>query len=107
MPMIGCDCGVCRSTDPRDARTRPSIALTLDDGTTVLVDTTPDLRILLMTVAFCLVSAVFFGLGPAWRHARTDALPPQEITIAVNEMIRTYKPVARMAISLRYNYERW
>jgi predicted permease len=39
------------------------------------LDTTPDLRILLATVAFCLVSALFFGLGPAWRHARTDALP--------------------------------
>jgi len=44
VPMIGCDCGVCRSTDPRDARTRPSIALTLADGATLLVDTTPDLR---------------------------------------------------------------
>jgi phosphoribosyl 1,2-cyclic phosphate phosphodiesterase len=42
--MIGCDCDVCRSTDPRDARTRPSIALELEDGLRVLVDTTPDLR---------------------------------------------------------------
>ena len=39
------------------------------------LNTTPDLRILLTTVAFCLVSAVIFGLGPAWQHARTDALP--------------------------------
>ncbi len=39
------------------------------------LSTAPDLRILLMTVAFCLASAVVFGLGPAWRHARTDALP--------------------------------
>jgi predicted permease len=39
------------------------------------LDTTPDLRILLTTVGFCLVSAVVFGLGPAWRHSRTDALP--------------------------------
>jgi phosphoribosyl 1,2-cyclic phosphate phosphodiesterase len=44
VPMIGCDCDVCRSTDPRDARLRPSIYLELDDGTRVLVDTTPDLR---------------------------------------------------------------
>lgn len=44
VPMIGCDCGVCRSDDPRDTRSRPSIYLTLDDGTRVLVDTTPDLR---------------------------------------------------------------
>jgi predicted permease len=53
------------------------LATSLAPRLPVVIDlqTTPDLRILLMTVAFCLVSAVFFGLGPAWRHARTDALP--------------------------------
>ena len=44
VPMIGCDCGVCRSADSRDVRLRPSIYLELDDGVRVLVDTTPDLR---------------------------------------------------------------
>jgi phosphoribosyl 1,2-cyclic phosphate phosphodiesterase len=44
VPMIGCDCDVCRSTDPRDKRTRPSVYLELDDDFRVLVDTTPDLR---------------------------------------------------------------
>ncbi len=42
--MIGCDCEVCRSSDPRDARFRASIYLECDDGPSVLVDTTPDLR---------------------------------------------------------------
>ena len=27
VPMIGCECAVCRSTDPRDRRTRPSILI--------------------------------------------------------------------------------
>ncbi len=44
VPMIGCACAVCRSDDPRDNRLRPSIVLEGDDGTVVLVDTTPDLR---------------------------------------------------------------
>jgi phosphoribosyl 1,2-cyclic phosphate phosphodiesterase len=44
VPMIGCDCAVCQSADPRDQRCRPSIYLELEDGTRVLVDTTPDLR---------------------------------------------------------------
>ena len=44
VPMIGCDCDVCRSTDPRDTRFRPSLYLELDDDTRVLVDATPDLR---------------------------------------------------------------
>jgi phosphoribosyl 1,2-cyclic phosphate phosphodiesterase len=44
VPMIGCDCAVCRSDDPRDKRFRTSIYLSFDDGARVLVDTTPDLR---------------------------------------------------------------
>lgn len=31
VPSIGCDCDVCRSTDPRDRRTRPSILIDLGD----------------------------------------------------------------------------
>ncbi len=42
--MIGCDCEVCRSSDPRDTRFRSSIFVELNDGLRVLVDTTPDLR---------------------------------------------------------------
>jgi phosphoribosyl 1,2-cyclic phosphate phosphodiesterase len=44
VPMIGCECAVCRSSDPRDTRFRSSIFLECDDGLRVLVDTTPDLR---------------------------------------------------------------
>ena len=44
VPMIGCDCAVCQSDDPRDKRTRPSIVVELDDGAPILIDTTPDLR---------------------------------------------------------------
>ena len=42
---------------------------------TIAFDTAPDLRILLTTVGLCLLSTLLFGLGPAWRHARTDAVP--------------------------------
>jgi predicted permease len=42
---------------------------------TLQLDPTPDARVLLATVLFCLMSALLFGLGPAWRQARTDALP--------------------------------
>jgi phosphoribosyl 1,2-cyclic phosphate phosphodiesterase len=43
VPSIGCDCDVCRSTDPRDRRTRPSILIDTG-GTNILVDTSTDLR---------------------------------------------------------------
>ena len=44
VPVIGCDCEVCRSDDPRDNRQRPSLWLRFDDGRSVLVDASPDLR---------------------------------------------------------------
>ncbi len=44
VPMIGCRCAVCRSTDPRDQRLRPSIHLDVEDGPGLLVDTSTDLR---------------------------------------------------------------
>lgn len=43
VPTIGCDCRVCRSTDPRDKRTRPSVLLHYNDHY-VLIDTAPDFR---------------------------------------------------------------
>jgi phosphoribosyl 1,2-cyclic phosphate phosphodiesterase len=43
VPMIGCRCAVCHSSDPRDKRTRSSIYLATPQAK-VLVDTTPDLR---------------------------------------------------------------
>ncbi len=44
VPMIGCDCAVCRSDDPRDRRSRPSAYLDFA-GRGVLIDTAPELRL--------------------------------------------------------------
>jgi phosphoribosyl 1,2-cyclic phosphate phosphodiesterase len=41
--MIGCDCAVCQSTDPRDTRLRSSVMLATGK-TRLVVDTTPDFR---------------------------------------------------------------
>lgn len=43
VPMIGCQCPVCRSADPRDKRLRAS-ALVEYGGLTILVDCGPDFR---------------------------------------------------------------
>jgi phosphoribosyl 1,2-cyclic phosphate phosphodiesterase len=43
VPVPTCTCDVCRSSDPRDARLRPSVLLRWD-GASVLVDTSTDLR---------------------------------------------------------------
>lgn len=44
IPMIGCDCAVCTSADPRDRRTRASALLSFN-GRQVLIDTSPELRL--------------------------------------------------------------
>ena len=44
VPMNGCTCDVCRSSDPRDKRLRPSILIEVPGRAAILVDTTPDLR---------------------------------------------------------------
>jgi phosphoribosyl 1,2-cyclic phosphate phosphodiesterase len=48
VPVIGCDCAVCRSDDPRDHRTRPAACVRFTDPAgqprVVLIDTSPDLR---------------------------------------------------------------
>jgi phosphoribosyl 1,2-cyclic phosphate phosphodiesterase len=43
VPTIGCDCSVCRSPDPRDRRTRPSVMISYN-GRHVMIDSTPDFR---------------------------------------------------------------
>lgn len=43
VPVIGCDCRVCTSTDPRNNRGRSS-AVVRAGGVTLLVDSGPDLR---------------------------------------------------------------
>lgn len=43
VPVIGCQCAVCRSTDPRDKRLRTS-ALLETESTRILIDCGPDFR---------------------------------------------------------------
>jgi len=43
VPTIGCKCPVCKSSDSRDKRTRPSVLLEAN-GRVVVIDTTPDFR---------------------------------------------------------------
>jgi phosphoribosyl 1,2-cyclic phosphate phosphodiesterase len=58
--MIGCACRVCRSSDPRDKRLRPSISLHVDDGPVVLVDTATDLRQQALRYGLTRVDAILF-----------------------------------------------
>ncbi|ULQ60823.1 MBL fold metallo-hydrolase [Brucepastera parasyntrophica] len=45
VPVIGCDCAVCTSRDPRDNRMRASAVIRHTDGRTILIDAGPEFRI--------------------------------------------------------------
>ena len=59
VPVIGCDCRVCRSPDPRDRRTR--CAAYVDwNGVRILIDAGPDLRVQALREGIGEVDAVLF-----------------------------------------------
>jgi len=61
--MIGCDCGTCRSADPRDKRWRTSVRVETDDGQSLLIDAGPDLRAQALAFDIRRVDAILFTHG--------------------------------------------
>ena len=59
IPVIGCDCATCTSSDPRDRRTRHA-ALLEEDGRRLLIDTPPELRLQLVAAGVGSVDAVWY-----------------------------------------------
>jgi phosphoribosyl 1,2-cyclic phosphate phosphodiesterase len=59
VPMIGCDCDVCRSTDPRNHRYRCSVLIQAPRGN-LLIDTGPELRLQLLRENIKVVHAVLY-----------------------------------------------
>ncbi len=59
VPVIGCTCLVCKSSDIRNKRTRASIAVQ-KDGQTLLVDTSPEMRLQVLSAGIDSLSAVLY-----------------------------------------------
>lgn len=59
VPMVGCDCSVCASSDPRNHRYRCSVLVKLPQGN-ILIDTPPELRLQLLRAKVNYVNAVLF-----------------------------------------------
>ncbi len=65
VPMIGCDCDVCLSTDPKNQRTRTGVHVAAPEGA-FLIDTSPELRLQLTRERITSVDAVLYT------HAHAD-----------------------------------
>jgi phosphoribosyl 1,2-cyclic phosphate phosphodiesterase len=86
IPVIGCDCDVCRSTDPRDRRTRTSAAITLGDKT-ILIDTATELRAQALANDLRSVDAVLMT------HAHADHTGGFDDLRRFNELKQQHLPV--------------
>ncbi len=88
VPQIGCGCEVCRSSDPRDRRTRVGAAVETDGGAVLLIDTPPELRLQLVAARLTRVDAVLFTHGHADHTHGIDDL--RAITARRNEHLPMY-----------------
>ena len=64
VPVIGCDCEVCRSPNPRNHRTRTGVAIHTPNRV-ILIDSSPELRLQLIRERIPLAHSILFTHGHA------------------------------------------
>lgn len=117
VPTLGCNCAVCTSTNPRNTRTRPSIAVEWGDHR-VIIDTGPDFRQQALREKIQHIDAVFYthphadhilgldDLRPlSFRHAGGMDLYADDRTISILETVfsYTFSPTAKYPTRARVN----
>ena len=60
VPMIACDCRVCRSANPKDSHDRSCLLVESAAGTSIVVDTPPEFRLLAVRHRLRRVDAVLY-----------------------------------------------
>ncbi|RRA47482.1 MBL fold metallo-hydrolase [Acidipila sp. EB88] len=82
VPILGCTCATCSSADPRDTRTRPSIAVRWPasagnlDQHCVVIDTGPEFRMQALREQIRRIDAVFYTHAHADHILGLDDLRP-------------------------------
>ena len=94
VPMIGCDCVVCTSPNPRDVRLRPSIFVDVPGRAQLLVDMTPDFRQQALRHGVRRIDAILFT------HSHADHI------LGLDE-IRRFNTMQGGAIPAYGNREAW
>lgn len=86
IPVIGCECDVCRSTDVRDRRSRTSAVVRID-GRTILIDAATELRLQALDAGLSRIDAVLFT------HAHADHTGGFDDLRRFNELGQAHLPV--------------
>lgn len=94
VPMIGCPCAVCRSTDPKDRRLRSSVVIECG-GTAMLIDAGPDFRTQALRAGLARVDALLLT------HAHADHIFGIDDLRRFNELQRGPIPVRGSENTLR------
>jgi phosphoribosyl 1,2-cyclic phosphate phosphodiesterase len=105
VPQVGCGCAVCRSTDPRDKRTRTG-ALVDVGTTTLLIDTPPELRLQLVAAGRGHVDAVLYTHEHADHIAGIDDL--RIFSVKARRALPIYGPpetIEQLQLSYRYIFD--
>jgi len=92
VPMIGCNCAVCSSTDSKDNRLRSSILVNTDNFTFV-IDTTPDFRYQMLRTKTNTLNAVVFT------HAHKDHIAGLDDIRAYNYLMKAPMNVYASALT--------
>ena len=87
VPVIACQCAVCRSADTRDKRLRTSIMIRCDDDTNMVVDTGPDFRYQMLRAGVRRLDAVLVT------HAHKDHIAGMDDVRAFNYQQQQSIPV--------------
>ncbi len=86
VPMIGCHCPVCQSSDTRDRRTRCSIVISYANRH-ILIDTAPELRLQAIANSIDQVDAIVFT------HAHADHIFGLDDVRRYNALLQAPLPV--------------
>ncbi len=103
VPTLGCDCAICRSSDPHDRRTRPSVMLEYA-GKVVLIDTTPDFYGQAIREHITRVDAVFYTHTHADHILGIDDLRPLSYSHKPNKLPLFARPEAAAFLRKMFSY---
>jgi len=93
VPVIGCECEVCRSLDFRDKRLRVSVHIEIDD-TSLVIDTGPDFRQQMLRERISKLDAVLFT------HSHKDHIAGLDDVRAFNFLQKKSMPIYGTAKTL-------